>query len=497
MLNALLTIGGLQLLTMLVLLVRTKIFAVWLGPDGVGVLAIIDKLLATVGQTISLSLPFAAIRFLPELWSRSQDEFVALSRRMRNVLAFLALVATGFGLVVTMFFPQFWGKELLPYRTMVFFGFVSLPVVIFVPFMKNVIAGRLAHTPSGLFSLGHAVILTLTGVVGVWWGGLSAYYGLYAVLGPVLVILAIRFAEHRLGHEAQQTGNEPWGISLPWRIWKFSFALWGLAFVTPFAALYVHYHVLDMYGIEVAGWMQAAMGVGLAVRGLLGSAHPLFLTPNVNRGGSPEERMAWVNEFQKTFSFLCIVTVLPLLLFPHIVVALLYSPKFLPAAPFIALFVIGEVLILLAGTYQALVVAFDHLVFHVSQNLLAHGVLLTIAILLIEPYGIFGAGLAGICGQLVLYSGSTVFLRWRYGLRIPLRSSLLTLFIVVSLGLGGLVGALYSEFSLEVVLGKVSLFGILITGLGLFLTSADRANLFQLTREAWTRLQSVGAFGRY
>src|SRR5262249_40032810 len=227
-------------------------------------------------------------------------------------------------------------------------------------------------------------------------------------------------------------------------------------------ALYVHYHVMQIYGIEVAGWMQSAIGIGLAVRSLLGSAHPLFLTPNVNRGGTFEERMRWVNEFQKTFSFLSLVAVLPVLLFPHILLSLLYSPKFLPAAPFVALFAVGEILTLLAGTYQALVIAFDHLIVHVMQNLLAQGVLLAVAVLLIGQWGIFGAGLAVIASQLVLYGGSTYFLRWRHGLKIPLRSGFATLYVVAALALGGLAGVFYPEFTWDVVVGKFSLYGILI-----------------------------------
>ena len=46
MLRALLTIGAVQVITMLVLLVRTKTLAVFLGPEAVGVIAVIDKLLA-------------------------------------------------------------------------------------------------------------------------------------------------------------------------------------------------------------------------------------------------------------------------------------------------------------------------------------------------------------------------------------------------------------------------------------------------------------------
>ena len=69
MLRALLTIGAVQVMTMLVLLVRTKTIAVVLGPEFVGVMAVIDKLLAVIAQTVSLSLPFAAIRFLPARWA--------------------------------------------------------------------------------------------------------------------------------------------------------------------------------------------------------------------------------------------------------------------------------------------------------------------------------------------------------------------------------------------------------------------------------------------
>ena len=40
MFKVLLSIGGLQLATMVVLLVRTKFLAVFLGPDGVGLIAV-------------------------------------------------------------------------------------------------------------------------------------------------------------------------------------------------------------------------------------------------------------------------------------------------------------------------------------------------------------------------------------------------------------------------------------------------------------------------
>jgi len=192
MLKVLLTIGFLQLLTMLAMLVRTKALALLLGPEQVGIMAVIDKLLAVICQTISLSLPFAAVRFLPELWGRDREGFAVLFRRMRNLLLLLALLAAGAGVVVTAGFPGVLGEQLLPYRRVVLVAFLGVPVLTLAPFLTNAIAGRLEQNRSMVFALGHAVVLTVTGVVGVLWSGLLGAYLLYALAGFALVAVVSR-----------------------------------------------------------------------------------------------------------------------------------------------------------------------------------------------------------------------------------------------------------------------------------------------------------------
>ena len=107
--------GSPQFPTMLVHLVRAKSLAVILGPEWIGVMAVVDRLLGIVGQTAWRSPPFAAARFLPELLTRAPDEFDDVIGRMRNLCIVLVLAATGFGLAVTLTHPQAWGEELLPY----------------------------------------------------------------------------------------------------------------------------------------------------------------------------------------------------------------------------------------------------------------------------------------------------------------------------------------------------------------------------------------------
>ena len=114
--RAVATIGLLQFLSMVLLLARTKILAVMLGPAAVGTMSVIDKLTALVGQTLSLSLPFAALRFLPAALRESADEMDRLYRRMRAVLLSTIAPATIACVAVSLAAPAFWGAELVPHQ---------------------------------------------------------------------------------------------------------------------------------------------------------------------------------------------------------------------------------------------------------------------------------------------------------------------------------------------------------------------------------------------
>lgn len=471
MLKIILGIGFLQVIIMAVLLVRTKVLAVLLGPEGVGVMAVIDRLLALITQTASLSLPFAALRFLPSVWSDKNSEYALLFRQMRNVLILLTSIAVITALAVNTYYPSLWGKELYKYRSLIFVAIACIPIISFWPFLQNSIAGRLQHNYSMYFVLAHAIVFTSTGIVGVWWMGLPGLYFLYAIFGFFLILPVIVRVGKTIDNEHK---DHPFSLNMPRKIWKFSAALFALSFIAPFAVLQIHYLVLKHFGAETNGWMQAAIGISLAPRGVLGAASAVFLTPNVNRGGTPEERMAWAAAFNKIMILLSLVIALPFLLYPDLFVQLLYSQHFLPGASFVALFVIGEIVALIAGTYQAVVIALDQITYHVFQNIVAQLVILGVGIMLIEPYGILGAGIAMLSAQIFLFGATTFFLWFKYRLKIPVANLSLLLFVLVSMVLGSLLGVSQTGFSIDVLLLKSAVYLILVAGLWFFLTSVEK-----------------------
>ncbi len=491
MLKALVTIGAFQLFTMLVLLIRTKTLALLLGPELVGAMAVIDKLLAVIVQSVSLSLPFAALRFLPGRWAAAPGEYRALFERMRNLLVGLTVTATAVALGVTAIWPAVWGSELLPYRGALTAAILTMPVLGLVPFLQNAIAGRFEQNRSMIVGLLNATIAAVASAA-VWWRGLVGYYLVYAALGLVLMTVVMHLATHEArGIPLPRTPQPRLAIGLPRQIWRFSAALLTLTFISPYAALFVQYHLLQDHGARAAGWMQAAFGIAVSVRTVLGTAHAVFLTPNVNRGGSIEERMTWANNFQSIFCLLAGIAVPPLLLFPDIAVRLLYSASFLPAAAVLAVFVGGEITTLIAGTYQSLTVAQDRMGVHVLITLGAQLLILGVAAALIQPLGLLGAGLAGLAGSVFLLGTTVMFLRRTYGLRIPGRVAIRCAWLILALMGSGTIGVFLHATFWPAVLTKAAAYLVVVVGFALLLSEEERTRLRHILAQ-W-RLRFLGA----
>lgn len=485
MLKAFLSIGGLQVLTLLVLLVRTKGLALLLGPEQVGVMSVVDRLIALFAQGMSLSLPFAALRFLPSRWERGEAEFRDLLRRMQNVLGVTTLGAVAIGLTIVTLRPGWFGQELLPFRAVVLMAFLALPATVFIPFAQNVIAGSFRHNRAMVFALANAVVFTVTALVGVALWGLRGLYALYGVGG----LLLAWWVHRRVGGR----GRARFSLRLPAQMWRFSAALLVLTILAPYAALFVNYRVLDCCGPQTAGWMQAAVGISISVRTVLGAAHPVFYTPLVNRQAPAAVRMNWANDFQKTLWFIIGILVPPLLLFPHLAVSVLYSTAFRPGATFVLWFVIAEIVMLFAGTYQGLVIAFDRMGYHVAQNVVAQLLVIGMAAVLIPRFGILGAGLATTTGAVFLFVATARYLRSRFELRIPARLLGLGGFVLAALLGCGLLGSALPQWSWTALGIKAAAYAVSVAGLAQFLTRADRGRVRELAGHAYQRLAAVRA----
>jgi O-antigen/teichoic acid export membrane protein len=493
LLKVLLSVGALQVAAMLVLILRTKGLALQLGPELYALMGVLDRMVQVFAQTASLSLPVAAIRFLSPLREADPVRFFWLFRRMRNVLVFFSLLATIVGLGVLGFAPGLLGEQVQAHRGLAALALLGLPAFSLVPFIKSVLAASAEHSQAMLVSLYHAILLTLTAVVGVWVKGLDAYFILYAVSCSVMSVWLIRRLARATPSAAlpAELPRNRYPAYLPSHIWRYGLFLLLPAFFASYVAYFVFERLIAVDGRVIGGYMQSAMGIGLAVRGVLGSAGMVFLAPLVNRPGNFLERVKRADDFQKTLFMLVGVLVPPLILFSELVLILLYSRGFAPAAPYVVLFVGVEILGLAVGNYQAVLLAMDEIGASVVQNVIAQATLMLITVLTVPRWGIIGVGVASIASQLVLLLGTVGFLARRHGFKPHPRVVLVSAYVLLLLAGSALVARSFPGLQLRELAIKLGAYLVMVTGLAVFLDRQDWQNIGRL-RAALQRRRAGG-----
>jgi len=150
----------------------------------------------------------------------------------------------------------------------------------------------------------------------------------------------------------------------------------------------------------------------------------------------------------------------------------------------VMVFVLTEVVNLLCGTYQALVVALDRLRYHVTINLVAQGLVVAAAYQLVGPFAILGAGLAGLVAPVFLYISTIVFLRRSYGLGMTRRVAARSGWLLLSLVVAGLTGASLRDPTWESLLLKAVTYLLVSAGFAVLLTGHERTRIRE-TLEGW------------
>src|SRR4051794_34300665 len=130
MLKAILTIGTLQALAILLNFVRSKVVAVLLGPEGVGVISVIDQVVQSAAYFSALSLPFASIKFLSRAHSDGEESFRNSYFTFLKVLLILSFLGTGVTIGIVFFGHQALGDEISRYRGLLLLAVLGIPAII-------------------------------------------------------------------------------------------------------------------------------------------------------------------------------------------------------------------------------------------------------------------------------------------------------------------------------------------------------------------------------
>lgn len=464
--RAILTIGAMQAAAMAFNLLRGKVVAVTVGPEGVGVISVVDQIVALVAQVASLSLPFAAVKLLAQAHSESTQAFArGYAALLRGLLA---ASAVGMGLAAVTVLG--WGDALLPEFSGVLgvlvLALCGVPALNLTAFLTNVLAAARRVRGSALMGVLSAASLAVASVTGILVAGLAGFYAGSVVGASVLVVGALLYLRRREGlpvregpvRVIEEIRRYPAVVNL-------AGSLYLTAFTAPLAYLVARYAVVRTAGITEAGLLQAAMGPALALGAVLRSSNALFLTPAVNRRGDGGEKLRSAVEFQRALSVVAAILALPIVLFPGWWLRLLYSDGFVVASPYVYLFVLGEMLLLLAGVNQALVIGLDDIRTHLAVSLGGHAAIILTSLWLVPKYGIGGVAAALLANSLVIMVVTMARLSATHRMAVCRTAGWVPAVAMLAVGAAGVV-AVYTEQDTPISLLLKAAACVVVGGLG-------------------------------
>ncbi len=473
MLKIIVTLGAIQVIAILAAMMRAKILAVLLGPSGVGVLSVVDQVFQLVSYVCAFSLPYASVKFLSRAHSQGHERFQGTYVGLLRLLLLLSMTGAILGLTVVIFAPALLGSPLADYRLYLIPAFIGIPAASLNSFFGGTLAAAARPRTSTVVSLIGALCLMVAAVVGVLVGGIAGLYwsNLFVI---VLLALSLSFYLRRSLDLPIRAANG--AIRQAFRdnpdVIGYSLILYVTSFASSGSLLMVRYALLRSFGEAQTGLLQSAISLAGALILVLSPINGMFLAPILNRDIPKAAKLSAALEFLTKLVPVVGALAAPLILFPQLVLIVLYSPAFVAVAPLVFLFVVAQVLSALDGVYQSLLIGFDDLKVYGAVTVLGFVVTGAGSWLLAPEYGIVGVGLSFLVGNLLTFGLLFFRLTTRHRMVASSRLNLSMAYLILTLvSAGFLVGPL-DPWQPVVLLLKVILYGAFLASL-VMLTSRE------------------------
>jgi O-antigen/teichoic acid export membrane protein len=448
MLRIIATLGGIQVLAVLFNVLRSKLLAVLLGPEGIGAASVVDQATVLVLQVSAFSLPFASVRFLSRAHSLGPDAFRRTYSGLFLAVVVLTSIGAALGLAVVFYQPTWLGAELSAYRNLLIPALLSIPAMALHYYMVQVLAATQQARLSGLFLLIIAIVQTVGALVGTRIDGLSGYYWATLVCNYLLVAGIILFLRHRFSLPLiDRQADLRREIRMNPDIVSYTLIMFSISYILPLSNILTRLAVLRSFGEAQTGLMQAAIALAAALNMILNPANGMYLTPMMNRADAASQKISTALEFQRKLLLVMPVVAVPMVLFAPLLLFLFYSSRFVEVSQYFYLFVIAQFIAQLAGIAQAVLIGLSDLMVYAFMVGLGQLSLGLIAWQLAPLWGIYGVAIGYIFSSLAILLLCTIRLTVRHGWSVPVTQWALGGYGLLGLALAGV---LFRESALTV-----------------------------------------------
>lgn len=442
--------GGVQVFNILINLLRGKMVAILLGPEGMGISSLLAAASNTLQQFSSLGLNLSIVKEVASVKEQKKDDSLSATIHIaRKLLRFTALL----GAVATIFIAPClseWSFGTENYR----WHFVCCSLVVFFTTMSN---GELSIL-QGLHEVKNLALASIVGsLVGLLAGVPLYYFYGYDGIVPAMVLLAFatwlfyRFSFRRLRYTFH-------ALPFTWReIKEPARRMLSLGCVLMVASLlgtlagYLLNAFIGRYGtLHDVGLYQAANSMTNQYAGLVFTAMSLDFFPRLSAIACDNIKVRELVNRQSEIVVLTIAPVISLvILFSPLLIQILLTHKFLPLIPVIRLMALG--LFFKAVSFPMGYISFakgDKTFFFWFEGVWGNIMTLALNVLFYYYWGIVGIGISFVLSYFISTVLYIFLTRHRY--EFTHTTTFQKLFFLLSL----LVSSVFGASFLPTVWGK-------------------------------------------
>ena len=428
-LKALSVFGGVQVVSILCSVVRTKLAAIWIGPIGVGLLTVYNSTIDLISQIAQLNLPQSSVRDL----SQNRDDAVlgpqtvAVVRKLAILLGVigLAFVVLSSPLISRFAFGN--GEHT--------WAFVALSVLVLAAAFANgelsIMRGYDRLRPLARYSLWTAIGLICCAV---------PFFYFFRLRGivPLLVISTVLSALIAYLYRVKDIPRVRVSFSQAWQQGRGMLALGVYMTVSSFvtllsSTLFIVYLNLN-YGETTVGFYQSGYTLVNTYVGLIFNAITMEYYPRLASVVRYRHRAEVVVSHEIKIALLVLMPVAVCFIsFSEVIMRILYTPEFLSALPFVVIGATGVIFRAVSWCMAYVILAKGDGRIYILTETLSAIAYLALYISLFTNWTFSGLGWGYLLWYAFYFAVVYLVCRRRYGIRLRSgigRLTLLALLVV-------------------------------------------------------------------
>jgi len=387
-------LGGSQVFSIILGMVRTKLFAIYLGPAGIGILSALNSTIELITQVFTLGTNSSVVR---EVASIDKDNIIEIKVALNTIKTITLLQAIAAAIFTFIF------SDLLSYLTFSSYDYsfelriLSLAVFISIFYKMNiaVIEGLMVIKKYAFQTiLSTLIVVAIASLLVIFTGKKGIVLIIISSISIHFLISNI-FQRHLI--PKMELKDYVFSRTIAKNIFYLGLAVLSGGLISAFVEYFTRIYLIRNQGLVTVGYLYAAQSLSLIYTSfILASIGKIYFPKLSSIKNDRDETRKLINDQSEIGMLLAFPGLMLILMFSSYLIPLLYSKTFYPSIEILYWLILVAFLKVASWPLSYYLVAVNSWKSYLLSEIFSNLLFVVFLLLIVENFGIIGVGIAGV-----------------------------------------------------------------------------------------------------